>query len=252
MILTIDIGNTNLTLGLFKNDRLLKRAALSTQSSQYSAFLKKYFAKYPIEKVIVASVVPQAAKKLEQALKRLKVKNTLILGKNLDVPIKNRYQFPQEVGQDRLVNAFAAIKLYGYPAIVVDFGTAITFDVISKKKEYLGGLILPGLETSLKALAEKTALLPKINLSAPPKNIIGRNTRDSMLSGVIFGFASLTDGVIKKLKQKSGKNTKIIGTGGNIKFISQYSQELSAVDINLTLKGLNLILLNSLDNSWLY
>ncbi|MFH1397424.1 MAG: type III pantothenate kinase, partial [Candidatus Omnitrophota bacterium] len=157
-------------------------------------------------------------------------------------PIKNHYQFPEEVGQDRLVNAFAAIKLYGYPAIVVDFGTAITFDVISKKKEYLGGMILPGLETSLRSLAEKTALLPKIGLSAPPKNIIGKNTRDSMLSGVIFGFAILTDGLIKKLKQKLGKNTKVIGTGGNIKFILRHCQELKSIDINLTLKGLNLIL----------
>ncbi len=242
MILAIDIGNTTITLGLFKNDKLLKRDALVTQSSQYFSFLQRYFTKYNIRKVIVSSVVPQATKKLEQALRRLKVKNTLILGKNLVVPIKNRYQFPEEVGQDRLVNAFAAIKLYGYPAIVVDFGTAITFDVISKKKEYLGGMILPGLETSLKALAEKTALLPKIGLSAPPKNIIGKNTRDSMLSGVIFGFASLTDGVIKKLKQKLGKNIKVIGTGGNIKFILRHCQELSTVDINLTLKGLNLIL----------
>ncbi len=212
------------------------------RKNQCLSFLKKYFTKYPIEKVIVASVVPQATKKLEQALKRLKVKNTIILGKNLVVPIKNLYQFPQEVGQDRLINAFAAIKLYGYPAIVVDFGTAITFDVISEKKEYLGGMILPGLETSLRALAEKTALLPKIGLSAPPKNIIGKNTRDSMLSGVIFGFASLTDGVIKKLKQKLGKNIKVIGTGGDSKFILRHCQELSAVDINLTLKGLNLIL----------
>ena len=242
MLLAIDIGNSNITLGLFKDDRLLKRAAVATKDSQYFSLLKKYFTKYNIEKVIVSSVVPQATKKLNQSLRRLKVKNALILGKNLVVPIKNQYQFPEEVGQDRLVNAFAAIKLYGCPAIVVDFGTAVTFDVISRKKEYLGGMILPGLETSLSSLAKKTALLPKINLSAPPKNIIGKNTRASMLSGVIFGFASLTDGVIKKLKQKLGKGTLVIGTGGNIKFISRHCQEFLAVDINLTLKGLNLIL----------
>jgi type III pantothenate kinase len=242
MNLTIDIGNTNLTLGLFKKNRLIKRLALATKSPDYYPFLKKLFSRYQIDKVIVASVVPKATRKLEVALKRLNASQVLILGKNLVVPIKNRYQFPKQVGQDRLVNAFAAIKLYGAPAIVVDFGTAITFDAISRKQEYLGGLILPGMETSLAALKEKTALLPKIKLSAAPQDLIGKNTRQSMLSGVIFGFASLTDGIVNKLKRKLGQNTKVIGTGGNIRFIRRHCQEFSATDIDLTLKGLNLIL----------
>ena len=242
MDLTIDIGNTNITLGLFRNNKLIKRAASATKSRQYYIFLNKFFSQHKIDKVIVASVVPQATRKLELALKKLKAKPVLILGKNLIVPIKNRYQFPKQVGQDRLVNAFAAIKLYGSPAIVVDFGTAVTFDAISSKQEYLGGIILPGIETSLSALKEKTALLPKIKLSAPPKELIGKNTRNSMLSGVIFGFASLTDGLVKKIKRKLGRRTKVIGTGGNIKFISPHCQEFCAIDINLTLKGLNLIL----------
>jgi len=241
MILAIDIGNTSISLGLFKNSRLFKRDSLITQNKQYFLFFKKYFAKYKIEKVIISSVAPQITQKLEQIFKKLRVKNVLILGKNLIVPIKNLYHPAQKAGQDRLVNAFAAIKLYGFPAIVVDFGTAITFDAISGKKEYLGGLILPGLETSLNCLAEKTALLPKIKLSRPPKDIIGKNTPESMLSGVIYGFACLTDEVIKKLKQKLGKTTLVIGTGGNIGFISRYSQEFNARDINLTLRGLNLI-----------
>jgi type III pantothenate kinase len=242
MNLAIDIGNTNLTLGLFKNNKLLKKGALATNAKEYYSFLKLYFTRFKIEQVIVASVVPEATQKLELALKRLKTAKPLILGKNLLVPIKNRYQFPKQVGQDRLVNGFAAVKLFGSPAIVVDFGTAITFDVISRKKEYLGGLIVPGMETSLSALWEKTALLPRIKLDKAPKDLIGKNTRDSMLSGVIFGFASLTDGTIKKLKLKLGKNAKIIGTGGNIGFISRHCQEFTAIDINLTLKGLNLIL----------
>jgi type III pantothenate kinase len=242
MNLTIDIGNTSVTLGLFQADKLMHRAALATRNNQYYTFFKPFFRKYPIDKVIVSSVVPQATRKLEVALKKLKIKHVIILGKNLVVPISNLYQFPGQVGQDRLVNAFAAIKLYGIPAIVVDFGTAITFDVISSKQEYLGGMILPGIETSLAALYEKTALLPRIKLDTAPKNLIGKNTRDSMLSGVIFGFASLTDGVIKKLKLKLGQRVKVIGTGGNIKFIFPHCQEFSAIDLNLTLKGLNLIL----------
>jgi type III pantothenate kinase len=242
MNLSIDIGNTSISLGFFKENRLLKRACLFTKSNKYFPFLKKYFNKYKIEKVIISSVVPWATKEMERALRRLKAENILILGKNLVVPIKNRYQCPKEVGQDRLVNAFAAVNLYGYPAIVVDFGTAVTFDVISKNKEYLGGMILPGLETSLNSLHEKTALLPKVKLSSAPRDLFGRNTRNSMLSGVIFGFASLTDGVIGRFKHKLGKNTLAIGTGGNIKFISRYCRQFSSVDIDLTLKGLNLIL----------
>ena len=242
MNLAVDIGNTSVTIGLFKGQRLLKRDAWASKSPEYYHYLKRYFSKYAIDQVIVASVVPQATKKLEQALRRLKAENVFILGKNLTVPLKNLYQFPQQVGQDRLVNAFAAIKLYGSPAIVVDFGTAVTFDAISRKKEYLGGLILPGLETSLAALKEKTALLPAINLQAAPRHLIGRNTRNSMLSGVIFGFSSLSDSLIEKLKKKLGPKSRVIGTGGNIKFIAPHCREFSAIDINLTLQGLNLLL----------
>jgi type III pantothenate kinase len=192
--------------------------------------------------VIVSSVVPKATTRLELALRFLKVKNVHILGRDLAVPIKNLYQYPRQVGQDRLVNGYAAARLYGVPAIVVDFGTAITFDIISAQKEYLGGLILPGLETSLSALSEKAALLPKISLAKPPKGLIGRNTKDSMLCGIIFGFASLTDSVTQELKDELlGKNAQVIGTGGNIRFISQYCHNFDSIDQDLTLKGLNLI-----------
>ncbi len=244
MNLAIDIGNTCVSLGLFKDDRLIKRTALPTQSEKYISLLKGYFGKYSVEKAIISSVVPQVTKRIEQALKKLKVNNILVLGRDLAVPVKNRYKFPKKSGQDRLVNAYAAIKYFGYPAIVVDFGTAITFDAVSRKKEYSGGMIIPGLQTSLDALAEKTALLPRIKLSKPPKNLIGRTTQDSMLSGMIYGFASLTDGLIKKLKQKLGRRTLVIGTGGNIKFISPWCKEFTSIDANLTLKGLNLILLS--------
>ncbi|MFH0827867.1 MAG: type III pantothenate kinase [Candidatus Omnitrophota bacterium] len=242
MILAIDIGNTNITLGFFKNSRLVERVAFATAAGQYFSFLKKSFNKYPVDKIIISSVVPQAAKKLKQALRKLKFNNAFILGENLLVPIKNKYQSPQQAGQDRLVNAFAAIKLYGCPAIVADFGTAVTFDAVSKKGEFLGGMIFPGMEASLSCLAQKTALLPKINLIGQPKDMIGKNTRDGMISGMIYGFSSLSDGVIKELKRELGKNTIAIGTGGNINVISSHCHEFSVIDINLTLKGLKLIL----------
>jgi type III pantothenate kinase len=242
MNLAIDIGNTNLTLGLFQNGRLIKRDFLATRSPDYYPFLKRYFTRNIIDQVIVASVVPQATKKLESALRKLKAEKVFILGKNLVVPIKNRYQFPEQAGQDRLVNCFGAIKLYGYPAIVVDFGTAVTFDAVSRKKEFLGGIIFAGMETSLAVLEEKTALLPKVKITAVPKHVIGRNTRDSMLTGAIYGFSSLTDGLVRLLKRELGPRCQVIATGGNAELIAPFCRELTAVDLNLTLKALNLLL----------
>jgi type III pantothenate kinase len=244
MLLAIDIGNTNISCGLFQKKRMIKRFSFSTQQAQYYLSLKKNLGKIIPQAVLVSSVVPKATTRLELALRFLKVKNILILGKNVAVPIKNRYQYPKQVGQDRLVSAFAAVKLHGAPAIVVDFGTAVTFDAISPKGEYLGGLILPGLEISLIALAEKTALLPKIKLSAP-KGLIGRSTKNSILNGMVYGFAGLSDTLIDKLKSKLNKDTKVIATGGNIKFIAKYCRNFDLIDINLTLKGLNLIYLLS-------
>ena len=156
------------------------------------------------------------------------------------MPIRNLYRKPKQVGQDRLVNAYAASALYGAPLIVIDFGTAITFDIISKNKEYLGGMILPGLGISLEALHERTALLPKIKLSKP-QEFIGRDTRNSMLSGIIYGFAALTDDLTNRIKKKIGKNVLVIGTGGNINLIGRYCRKIDRIDPDLTLKGIALL-----------
>jgi type III pantothenate kinase len=240
MILTIDIGNTNITAGLFHGQRLVTKFSSPTRRTGYQTFLYTA-ARNKVTSVIVGSVVPEVTAGLLKAVKRtfpgLKPE---ILGRNTVVPVKNKYKFPQQVGQDRLVNAYAAIRLYGYPAIVVDFGTAITFDVISPKKEYKGGIILPGLQTSLDALSEKTALLPKLDL-ARPASLIGRDTRNSMLSGIAYGFAGMTDTLITELCLRNRSKTAVIGTGGHIKFIAPYCKCFTAIDPDLTLKGLNLL-----------
>ncbi|MFA5099951.1 MAG: type III pantothenate kinase [Candidatus Omnitrophota bacterium] len=240
MILTIDIGNTSITAGLFKGSRLLKRFSTPTLRHKFPPFLF-FVAKDPVTAVIIASVVPRAAdnmiKSLKSAFPRIK---PVVLGENARVPIKNLYKFPKQVGQDRLINAYAAVNLYGYPAVVVDFGTAITFDVISARKEYKGGLILPGLQTSLDALSEKTALLPKVSVTKPA-SLVGRDTKNSMLSGIIYGYASMTDCLTKKLAHKSTKRPAIIGTGGHINLIAPYCTCFTAIDPDLTLKGLNLL-----------
>lgn len=246
MLLAIDIGNTNITFGFFKPNGLRKRFDIPTKDYNLKK-LRRRLGRLPVDDVIICSVVPSTTAILKRDLTGLLGKKPYIIGKDLSVPIKNLYRRPKQVGLDRLVNAYAGLTLFGAPLIVVDFGTAVTFDVISKNKEYLGGLILPGLQISLEALSNRTALLPKIKL-AQPKEFIGRDTKNSMLSGMVYGFGSLTDDLVKRIKDKIGRNTLAIGTGGNINLITRYCRRIDKVDADLTLEGLELIY--RLSNEW--
>ncbi len=240
MLLAIDIGNTNINLGLFRGGRLSRRFIIPTKEKRYQSHLKKIISQYKINDIIICSVVPRATKILEKDLKKLLGKQPYIIGKDIKAPIRNLYQKPKQVGQDRLVNAYAGVMLYGAPLIAVDFGTAITFDVVSRNKEYLGGMILPGLGISLDVLNQRTALLPRIKLEEP-NEFIGRDTKSSMLSGIVYGFAALTDDLVIRIKKKIGKNARVIGTGGSIDLIGKYCRRIDRIDKDLTLKGLNLI-----------
>ena len=239
MLLAIDIGNTNINFGVFMDKKLVNKFCIATKTYNLST-LKNKLPKIKFDDAIVCSVVPRVTRVIDKDLRRLLGKRPYIIGKDIIVPIKNLYRNPKQVGQDRLVNAYAGVSLYGAPLIMIDFGTAVTFDAVSKHKEYLGGMILPGLKISLAALAERTALLPKIKL-AKPKDFIGRDTRNSMLGGIVYGFASLTDDLVKRIRDKIGKNARVIATGGDIQLIQQYCHNLHRVDRDLTLKGLNLI-----------
>ncbi len=239
MLLAIDIGNTNISFGLFKCRKLIKEFNIPTRSYHIRS-LRRLLGKPEIEDALICSVVPQAAMVLEKDLISLLGKRPYNIGKEIKVPIKNLYRKPSQVGQDRLVNAYAGVSLYGAPLVVVDFGTAVTFDVVSQRKEYLGGIILPGLGISLDALAERTALLPKIKLEAP-REFIGRDTKTSMLSGVVYGFAALTDDLAGRIRNEIGRGALVIGTGGNIGLIGKYCRSINKIDKRLTLKGLNLI-----------
>jgi type III pantothenate kinase len=239
MLLAIDIGNTNISFGVFQGNKIIKRFNILTKAYRLKG-LKRKLSRVSITDAIICSVVPASSKVLRKDLEKLLGNQPYIIGKGIKVPIKNLYRKPWQVGQDRLVNAYAGVMFYGSPLIVVDFGTAITFDVISKNREYLGGMILPGLEMSLSALAEKTALLPKIRLERPWE-LIGGDTRNSMLSGIVYGFAGLTDNLLEKIKSKIGKNARVIGTGGNINLIGRYCKRMDRIDRDLTLKGLYLI-----------
>jgi len=238
MILAIDIGNTNISFGLFKSKRIIKTFDIPTRSFTGRS-LKKHLAALKPEVCLIASVVPATTKKVYAQVKQITGNKTYIIGKDIEVPIKNLYHHPKQAGLDRLVNAYAGLKLYGKPLIIIDFGTGVTFDLLSNKGEYLGGLILPGIRLALKALWENTALLPKIKLRMP-KSLIGRDTASGMLSGVIYGYAGLSENLINRLRNSVGRSAKVIATGGDSKLISRICKTIDAVDPHLTLKGIRL------------
>ena len=245
-LIAVDIGNTNITMGLFSGDRLLKRKKIPTHA--YHCHGKTVDALRERSKcgpadaieVVISSVVPLALARFIAELNKYTRCNIRIVGRDIKAPIKNLYKIKSEVGQDRLVNAHAAKILYGAPCVIVDFGTAITFDVVSGKGEYLGGLILPGIEMSLSSLHKKTALLPKIELKAAT-SVIGRDTVNSMRGGILFGFGTMCDGLAARYRKILGKKTKIIATGGNASLIKRYAKFIQIVDEDLTLNGLKLL-----------
>ena len=272
-LLAIDIGNTNITAGIFEGDKLLSMAKIPTHAySSYARRIKALikvihsrspgfgstsltiprtipslsrenpgYGKMDDIEIIISSVVPLALARFIVEMRRMSgtIKITIV-GRDLKVPVRNMYRIKSEVGQDRLVNAFAAKALYGTPAVIIDFGTAITFDIISKRGDYLGGLILPGIELSLSSLYRNTALLPKVELQSA-SSIIGKDTVNSMRGGILFGFGAMCDGLVAQYKKILGKSTKVIATGGNSPLIRSYAKSIQIVDEDLTLKGLQLI-----------
>lgn len=246
-LLAIDIGNTNITAGMFKGAKLLRKMKVPTNS--YSSYIRKLKALIKdaglelnrLDEAVVSSVVPLALARMVVELRRMSgtIKITII-GRDIKAPIRNMYRIKSEVGQDRLVNAFAAKVLYGTPAVIVDFGTAITFDIISKRGDYLGGLILPGIDLSLSTLYRNTALLPKVEL-ASTSSIIGKDTVNSMRGGILFGFGAMCDGLVAQYRKILGRSIKVIATGGNARLMKRYAKTIQITDEDLTLKGLQLI-----------
>lgn len=232
-LLAIDIGNTTINFGLFSAAQL-KEEKIFTEK-----FKKIPFGDY--DAAIISSVVPDATGKI---IRRLKIKPIILDHKN--IPLKISLKKPAQVGADRLVNAVAAKTLYGYPAIVIDMGTATTIDVVSEKGEYAGGIIAPGIEMSAVSLYEKTAKLPKIKLplgggASRGNLIIGTNTKEAILAGIFTGHIGLLKEAIRRIKNQSRQGgTKIILTGGYVGYFSKYIDH-SVADKDLTLKGLKII-----------
>ncbi|MCX5725735.1 MAG: type III pantothenate kinase [Candidatus Saganbacteria bacterium] len=229
MFLAVDIGNTNINFGLFSGKKLTKK----WQAATFGPW-PKFKAK--ISSAIISSVVPSVNKKMERFLKvNFGTKPAFVTAGSIK-GLKIKVNSKREVGADRLVGALAAYRLYGGPVIIIDFGTATTFDVVTKGGEYVGGAISPGIGISRDSLHEKTAKLPLVEIKKP-KSVIGRSTVEAMRSGLLFGYASLVEGMIKRLKKEFPK-ARVVATGGFSTLISKYAGTIGIINKDLTLYGL--------------
>jgi type III pantothenate kinase len=257
MLLVIDIGNTNTVLGVYEDVRLVGHWRLETKPSQtadeYGILVRNLFALANLEfsrirDIVIASVVPPLNSVLEQmSLQYFKLQPLFIEpGVRTGMPVL--YDSPADVGADRIVNAVAAYEKFGGPCIVVDFGTATTFDAISAKGEYLGGVITPGPGISAEALFSRTARLPRVEIRAPQK-IIGTSTVGSIQSGLYYGYIGLVDGILVRMIKELGPKTTIVATGGHASLIGRGTERIQHIAPDLTLEGLRLIYEKNKDKS---
>jgi type III pantothenate kinase len=249
VLLALDAGNSNITIGAFEGRKLISQWRLRTvheqTSDEWGILLRNLFspAGLDIEKVdgiIVCSVVPPIDSTLAAMTKRYFKREAMFVGPRTDLGLAIRYDNPNEVGADRLVNGVAGFYKYGGPCVIVDFGTTINFDVISRDAEYLGGAIAVGIGIAIDALFSRTARLPLVDFR-PPKDVVGTNTVASMQSGLYFGAVGMIDGILERIIAKLGPETKAVATGGQAQMIVSGSRYLKVVDEHLTLEGLAMI-----------
>jgi type III pantothenate kinase len=257
VMLAIDIGNTSISFGVFKGRRIVMQEGIPTGVSiprfkfneardkrqlekRLGIVFQGIHSRYPgIARVVTCSVVPEALRAVQTGvLRHLRVK-PLVVGKDIEVPLKNNYRDPRQVGQDRLVVAYAAKYLYGQPLIVIDFGTATTFDVVSPRGDYEGGIIVPGIRLSAESLFQKTALLPRIEHIQRPKDLIGKDTEGSILSGIFNGYGAMCCGLIDRIARRMRETPKVIVTGGYTDIMKDFiSSKIDKIDPCLVFKGM--------------
>ena len=249
MLLALDVGNSNITIGVYDRRNLISHWRLRTVHGQtadeWGILLRNLFALSSLDSpgvdgIIIASVVPPLDSSLAAMAQRYFQVEPLFVTPQTDIGMPIRYDDPNQVGADRLVNAVAAFQKYGGPCVVVDLGTTINFDVISAKGEYLGGAIAIGIGISIEALFSKTARLPMVDFREPAK-VIGSNTVASMQSGLYYGALGMIDGILDRLIAELGPGTQSIATGGQAELIARGSRHLKHIDEHLTLNGLQLI-----------
>ena len=260
MILAIDIGNTTTTFGVFEGRRLASQFSIGTQPNrtpdevtlQLKALAKtRRLHLRRATQILICSVVPRMTAVLTEALQSMDRVRVRLVGQEVKVPLLNRYRYPEQVGQDRLVGGYAAWKQFGrgqgatrrgrgQDVIVCDFGTAITLDIVTARAEYLGGIIAPGLDISLEVLATRTALLPKVELKEPPE-LLGRDTANSIRAGVLYGCAALCEGLIGQLRRRYAPKAVVVATGGAARLLARHTQAIDHVRPHLVLEGLALL-----------
>ncbi len=250
MLLTIDVGNTNTVIGVFKEDKLVADWRVRTEPErtrdELAVLIKALFASSPlamssIDGVIISCVVPPVINAYTRFCRRYLDIDPLFVGPGMKTGMPILYDNPREVGADRIVNAVAAFERFGGDLIVVDFGTATTFDCISAKGEYLGGAIAPGITISMDALFQRASKLPRVEIFSRPRMAVAKDTIGSMNAGIVFGYAGLVDGLVKAINNERGVVSKVIATGGLAPVIANQSETIELVDELLTLDGLRIL-----------
>jgi len=250
MLLTIDIGNTNITFGVYSSKQKLEyhwriKTDHGRMADEYGiimlGLMRHERLKFEqIRGVAMASVVPPLTQVFVEMVEKYIKQKPLVVGAGVKTGVQIRYDSPRDVGADRIVDAAAVYKLYGGPACIVDFGTATTFDAVSDTGDYLGGAIAPGIDIASEALFTRTSKLPRVDLVRPPK-AVGTNTIHAMQSGLIFGYVGLVEGMVARFRTELGENMRVVGTGGLAQTIAQETTVIEFVNPWLTLEGLRLI-----------
>ena len=249
MLLIIDLGNTNLVLGLYEGQKLIHHWRLATDPArmpdeygiQFRDLLDhKHIALDSIEGICLSSVVPPLTDRIYEACQDYLGKKPLVVTSDLEFNIQIKYEDPKAVGADRIADAVEVQRTYGGPACIIDFGTATTFNALTGGGDYLGGSILPGIQVAADALVQRTAKLPPVSLETPP-SVIGRNTTDAIRAGLIYGYVSLVEGMIVRYRKILGETMKVVGTGGLVRLISPHTDSIPIVEPWLTLNGLQYI-----------
>lgn len=249
MLLVIDVGNTNIVLGIFKDQELVDHWRVSTDrlrtTDEYGVLIRHLFYlngvnSEEIDAIIISSVVPPVMPTLERMCQRYFGLTPLVIGPGVKTGMDIKYDNPREVGADRIVNAVAAYEKFGGPVIIIDFGTATTFCAVDKKGTYLGGAICPGIGISTDALVQRTAKLPRIEVVQAEK-VICRNTVESMQAGVFYGFVGQVDGIVSRMRKELGCKAKVVATGGLAVIVASATDAIDVVEPMLTLEGLKII-----------